>query len=84
MLGGNMGIKKIVDLFKKDSSKPNGKSKFIHFNSSEMKSHRGQKISDYRNNLANRTSNYLSLSDDQKAEMDKVRETLDKADWDNL
>jgi len=61
------------------------KSKVIFSNNSKMTHQRFKRDShDDKNDRANSLGDYHILSDDDKAEMDKVREILDEADRDNL
>jgi hypothetical protein len=80
--GDNMGIKKIVDLFKKDSSKVSRKSKVSTSKSPKMKSHKDQKANEDKSDWANRSGVYKKLSDQQKKYLDKVNKLLDQEDED--
>jgi hypothetical protein len=72
-----MGIKKILNLFKKSPGNTTTKSDVSHSSSVKMKSRRNTKADKKTDDWANRSGIYHKLSDEQKEYLKKVSKIID-------
>jgi hypothetical protein len=72
-----MGIKKILNLFKKSPSNTTTKSNISNSSSVKMKSRRDTSADKKTDDWANRSGIYHKLSDEQKKYLEKVSKIID-------